>query len=64
MALRPTWFTRWEVIPWITNSSASHPRRSRMDICVLIYRTAVIRYIQYRGQLEEFLEWMQINKRG
>jgi hypothetical protein len=35
-----------------------------MDICVLIYRIAVIRYIEHRGQLEEFLGRMQINKHG
>jgi hypothetical protein len=57
-------FRRWEVILYITNSSASRPRRPRMDICVLIYWIAIIRYTQYRGQLEEFLERMQTNRRG
>jgi hypothetical protein len=64
MVLRLTWFIRWEVTPWITSSSASHPGKSRMAICVLIYWIAVIRYIQHRRQLEEFLERMQTNKHG
>jgi hypothetical protein len=64
MALRLMLFTKWEVILEITNSSASRPRRSRMDICVLIYRIVIIRYIQHRGRLEEFLEQMQTNKHG
>jgi hypothetical protein len=29
-----------------------------------MYRIAIIQYTQYRGQLEEFLERMQTNKRG
>jgi hypothetical protein len=35
-APRPMLSTRWEVILWITNSSASRPRRSHMGICVFI----------------------------
>jgi hypothetical protein len=63
-AHQPTSSTRWEVTLWITGSSASHPRRSRMGTCVPIYRTATIRYIRCRGRLEEFLEQMPTNKRG
>jgi hypothetical protein len=58
------WFIRWGVIPWITSSSASHPGRSHMAICVLIYQIAIIWYVQHRRQLEEFLERMQTSKRG
>jgi hypothetical protein len=64
MVLRLMWFIKWEVIPWITSSSASHPGRFHMGMCVLIYRIAIIRYIQHRRQLEEFLERMQTSKRG
>jgi phenylpyruvate tautomerase PptA (4-oxalocrotonate tautomerase family) len=64
MVLRLMWFIRWEMIPWITSSLASHLGRSRMAIYVLIYRIAVIRYIQHRRELEEFLERMQTSKRG
>jgi hypothetical protein len=32
------------------------PLRSHMGTCVLIYRTATIRYIRCRGRLEEFPE--------
>jgi hypothetical protein len=63
-APRPTSSTRWEVTLWITSSSASRPRRSRMGTCVLIYRIATIRYIRCRGRLEEFSEQMPTNKRG
>jgi hypothetical protein len=61
MVLQLMWFTKWVVILWITNSSASHLEKSHMATCVLIYRIAIIRY---REQLEGLPEQTQINKHG
>jgi hypothetical protein len=35
-----------------------------MGTCVHIYQIAIIRYIRCRGQLEDFPEYMLINKHG
>jgi hypothetical protein len=61
MVLQLMWFIKWVVIPWIISSSASHPERSHMAICVPIYRTTII---WYRGQLEGLPERMQTSKHG